>query len=160
VESANRISTPPIQTVMQAAAPLLFQIDPSGRSYVTIARTNEIAMATTDGIPSRPALPGENLIIHASGLGEVVDGVSAGTAAPSDKPIPTQNQVKLVLGGVEIDPTFAGLTPGTVGLYQVNARLPDDAQAGSAVPLYLKVILSDGTIIQSNTVTMAIGVKQ
>jgi uncharacterized protein (TIGR03437 family) len=114
-------------------------------------------MAKTDGIPSRPALPGEVLTIHASGLGEVVDGIAAGTAAPLNRPVPTKNQIKLVLGGIEIDPEFAGLAPGTVGVYKVNAQVPTETAAGPAVPLYLKITLSDGTIVQSNVVTVAIG---
>jgi uncharacterized protein (TIGR03437 family) len=157
VESANGALTAPLQTVMQAAAPVLFQMDGSGRGLVTIAGTDEIAMAKTDGIPSRPALPGESLTIHASGLGEVVDGVAAGTAAPLHRLVPTKMQIKLVLGDIEIDPGFAGLAPGTVGVYQVNAQVPSAAPAGGSVPLYLKMTLADGTIVRSNTVTMAIG---
>jgi uncharacterized protein (TIGR03437 family) len=145
-----------LQTVMQAAVPLLFQLDASGRGLVTIAGTNEIAMAKIDGIPSRPATRGEYLTIHASGLGEVVDGVAAGTAAPSNRPVSTKAKIKLVLGDIEIDPEFAGLAPGTVGVYQVNAQVPGTAPGGAAVPLYLKMTLPDGTIVRSNTVTMAI----
>jgi uncharacterized protein (TIGR03437 family) len=156
VESANGVLTSALQTVMQAAVPLLFQLDASGRALVTIAGTNEIAMATTDGIPSRPAILGEYLTIHASGLGEVVDGVAAGTAAPLNRPVPTKSQITLVLGDIEIDPEFAGLAPGTVGLYQVNAQVPVETPAGSAVPLYLKMTLPDGTIFRSNIVTVAV----
>jgi uncharacterized protein (TIGR03437 family) len=156
VESANGITMSSLQTVMQAAVPLLFQLDAGGRGYVTIGGTNEIATATTGGIPSRPAKRGEVLTIHATGLGEVVNGVDAGTAAPFNRPVPTKAQIKLVLGGIEIDPEFAGLTPGTVGLYQVNILVPAEAPAGSALPLYLKMTLPDGTIVRSNSVTISI----
>jgi uncharacterized protein (TIGR03437 family) len=157
VESASGALTSSLQTVMQAAAPMVFQMDATGRGVVTIAGTNEMAMSTTDGVPSRPALHGEYLTIHASGLGEVVDGVAAGTAAPLNRPIPTKAKISVVLGGIEIDPQFAGLAPGTVGVYQVNAEVPAGATAGTAIPLYLKATLPDGTTVRSNTVTVTIG---
>jgi uncharacterized protein (TIGR03437 family) len=135
----------------------VFQMDASGRGVVTIAGTNEIAMTTTDGVPSRPAQPGDYLTIHATGLGEVVDGVAAGTAAPLHRSILTKAKISVMLGGIEIDPQFAGLAPGTVGVYQVNAQVPAGAVTGTAVPLYLKATLPDGTIVPSNTVTVAIG---
>jgi len=46
---------------------------------------------------------------------------------------------------------FAGLAPGYVGLYQVNAQVPPGVAAGDAVP----VILSTGAIA-SNTVTISV----
>ena len=46
---------------------------------------------------------------------------------------------------------FAGLALGFVGLYQVNARVPEGVEAGSAVPV---VITQYG--ITSNTVTIAV----
>jgi uncharacterized protein (TIGR03437 family) len=156
VESANGVTMSSLQTVMQAAVPLLFQLDARGRGYVTIGGTNEIATAATGALPSRPAKRGEVLTIHATGLGEVVNGVDAGTAAPLNRPVPTKAQIKLVLGGMEIDQEFAGLTPGTVGLYQVNVLVPTEVSGGSAVPLYLKMTLPDGTIVRSNSVTVAI----
>ncbi len=158
IESTNGALTAPLQTVMQPAVPLLFQMDASGRGLVSIAGTNEIAMTKTEGVPSRPAVAGDNLIVHASGLGEVVDGVAVGIAAPLNRPIATKNQIKLVIGEIEIDPEFAGLAPGTVGVYQVNASV-DEPSAGGRVRsgIHQDHLSMDGTILKSNTVTMAIG---
>ena len=44
-----------------------------------------------------------------------------------------------------------GLTPGFVGLYQINARVPAGVAAGAAVPLLLT---QSG--VASNTVTLAV----
>src|SRR5712691_2319460 len=88
----------------------------------------------------------------------VVDGVPvpAGTSAPLDRPILLNNKISIVVGGVEIDPAFAGLAPGTAGLLQFNAQLPDGVPAGPAVPMYVTVILADGTTVESNKVTVVI----
>jgi uncharacterized protein (TIGR03437 family) len=157
VESASGGVTVPLQTVMQAAVPVLFKLDAAGHGLVTIAGTEEIAMTPTDGIPSRPARIGEHLAIEASGLGEVADRIDTGTAAPLHRTVPTKIKTTAVLGGIEVEPEFAGLAPGTVGLYQVNLQIPPETPAGPAVPLYLKMTLPDGTVVQSNTVTVAIG---
>ena len=120
------------------------------------AATNEIAMPKTKGIASRPAVRGEYISIFANGLGEVINGVAAGASAPEDRLVLLKNKIKVVLGGIEIDPSFAGLAPGTVGLFQVNAQLPPEVPVGLGVPLYLKLILADGSVVSSNTVTVAI----
>ena len=82
---------------MAMAVPVMFTMDAVGRGLVTIAGTDKIATTVTAGIPSRPANAGEYLIMQVSGLGEVVDGVNAGTAAPLTRTVPTANKVKLVL---------------------------------------------------------------
>ncbi len=156
VESETGFSTPPIQTVMQAAVPLLFQLDAMQRGLVTIAGTNEIAMARTEAVPSRPAKRGEDVTIYASGLGAVVDGVPVGNAAPVSRAVPIASKVSVVIGDVEIDPEFAGLEPGTAGLFQVKVTVSADVPTGAAVPLYLKMTLPDGTIVRSNTVNVAV----
>jgi uncharacterized protein (TIGR03437 family) len=62
----------------------------------------------------------------------------------------------MVVGGVEIDPIFSGLAPGSVGLYQVNAQLPPEVPVGMAVPMMINVVLPDGTVLESNAVTVAV----
>ena len=47
---------------------------------------------------------------------------------------------------------FRSLAPGFVGLYQVNVRVPANAQTGNAVPV--TITTAEGQI--SNTVTVAI----
>ena len=156
LRTESGISTSGVRSLMQAAAPGLFTWGTGGQGVVMNAATNEIAMPKTKGIASRPAVPGEFITIFANGLGEVIDGVAAGTQAPEDRLVLLKNKIKVVLGGTEIDPAFAGLAPGTVGLFQVNAQLPADVSVGQGVPLHLKVILADGTVVSSNGVTLAI----
>ena len=57
----------------------------------------------------------------------------------------------VTIGGVEAKVTFSGLTPGLVGLYQVNALVPEGSSVGSAVP----VTISIGGAT-SNAVTIAV----
>jgi uncharacterized protein (TIGR03437 family) len=47
--------------------------------------------------------------------------------------------------------SFSGLAPGYVGLYQVNALVPEGSAVGSAVP----VTISIGGV-SSNAVTIAV----
>jgi uncharacterized protein (TIGR03437 family) len=56
-----------------------------------------------------------------------------------------------VIGGVEVPAGFAGLTPGFVGLYQVNVAIPQSLPPGLSLPLYLK----QGSAL-SNTVSVAV----
>jgi uncharacterized protein (TIGR03437 family) len=109
--------------------------------------------------PSRPAEPGEYLTIYATGLGAAVDDIAAGAPAPLDRRILLRNKISVVAGGVNIDPAFAGLAPGTAGLFQINVMVPDSVASGPEIPMTLKVILDDGTVVESNTVTVAIAGK-
>jgi uncharacterized protein (TIGR03437 family) len=64
--------------------------------------------------------------------------------------------VTVVVGGSEIVPEFAGLAAGKVGLFQIDARVPQGAAIGVAVPLSIRVTLPDGRTVESNVVTVAI----
>jgi uncharacterized protein (TIGR03437 family) len=59
--------------------------------------------------------------------------------------------VTVTIGGVPVVPSFAGLAPGWVGLYQVNVEVPPNAPVSDAVP----VVVSVGGVT-SNQVTMAV----
>ena len=54
-------------------------------------------------------------------------------------------QVTVSFGGVPGDILFSGLTPGFVGLYQLNVRLPSFVPVGDQVPMTI--------IAGSNTTT-------
>ncbi len=158
VRSSDGTMTNIVDTTMQEVTPGLYSTDSTGQGQGTIfiAGTYELATDSPAGIPSRPAHPGEYLIIFANGLGAVNNPVAAGLPAPSDVLTLLLDSLKVVIGGEEIVPAFAGLVPGGVGLDQLNVQLPPDVQTGDNIPVYLKVTLSDGSILTSNQVTLAI----
>jgi uncharacterized protein (TIGR03437 family) len=156
VEDASGMISTPVLSEMRPAAPGLFTISGTKKGVILIANTNEIAMEASQTIPSRPAMAGESLTIYASGLGESAEDVIPGEAAPLTQLVVLKNKVTVVLGGSEIVPDFAGLAPGAAGLYQVNLHLPGNVSTGDSLPLYLKVTLADGTVLQSNSVEIAL----
>ena len=74
-------------------------------------------------------------MIYCSGLGTVSNMPQDGAAAVSA--VSTTNGVQVTIGGQPAAVTYAGLTPGSVGLYQVNAQVPVGLTAGDAVPVNL-----------------------
>ncbi len=87
-----------------------------------------------------PAAAGDVLIIYATGLGAVTENAISGAPAPSTPLSPTRNPATVRFGGVVAEEVFfAGLSPGFVGLYQVNVRFPPGVAAGSNTPLTLTV---------------------
>jgi uncharacterized protein (TIGR03437 family) len=94
------------------------------------------------GLNTRPAHAGDVLVIYAIGLGGTNPGVLVGDPAPSttlsqliNKPI--INFFNEGQPAITATPSFAGLTPGFAGLYQVNVTVPSNAPKGSTVNLTL-----------------------
>jgi len=114
---------------------------------------------TTPGIASRPAQAGvDSLVIYALGMGQTTPPVADGVAAPAVEPLARVPTPQVIFGdgyfagsGVIATPFFAGLTPGLVGLYQINVSVPAAAPRGATVPL----VVSMGTAA-SNPVSIAI----
>jgi uncharacterized protein (TIGR03437 family) len=46
-------------------------------------------------------------------------------------------QPNVTLGGAALSVTFAGLTPNSVGLYQIDAYVPDGVPQGLSIPLVI-----------------------
>jgi len=98
-----------------------------------------------------PAHAGDYLEIYATGLGAVTNTPQTGAVALVTPLSYLIGNATVTIGGVAAPVIFAGLAPGYVGLYQVNAQVPPGVAAGDAVP----VILSTGAIA-SNTVTISV----
>jgi uncharacterized protein (TIGR03437 family) len=144
------------QTVaLDSLSPGIFSTSQSGtgQGVIQIANTTIFAAAagSIPGAQTRAVKPGEFITIYCTGLGAVDNPPAPGTAA-SDNPLShTKVTPQVSIGGAPATVSFAGLSPGFVGLYQVNVQIPADAPGGSAVT----VALSIGGI-KSNTVTIAI----
>jgi uncharacterized protein (TIGR03437 family) len=84
---------------------------------------------------SNPIHRGDDLVIYATGLGRTSPEVPVGSPAPFEPLARALNTPVITLGGVALPVTFAGLTPGLVGVYQVNVIVPRSVPTGFDIPL-------------------------
>jgi len=89
-------------------------------------------------------------MIYLTGMGRTNPAVEAGAAAPSQPPALTLLTPDVTLGGVPLAVEFAGLAPGQVGLYQINAVVPGYVPLGLDIPLSI----SQGSV--ATTVTLRV----
>ena len=124
------------QTVTVAAvAPGIFLIGNPPIGAITNQNFNLVG-------PTNPLPRGQVLVIFATGLGAVTQsGPLSLTNAP----------VSVLLNGTELPASYAGLTPGFIGLYQVNVTVPASTPPGLGIPLTLNV---EGQ--QSNSVLVSL----
>jgi uncharacterized protein (TIGR03437 family) len=146
---------------MDTATPGIYLLD-GKQGAVLIAGSNRIAGPSSNlKYPSRPALSGEYLEIYANGMGLPAETLMPGQPAPLDHLIRVTGRVTAVFGdGLRVPADFAGLTPGSVGLFQINVQVPAGTTVGDAVPLFLELALADGRILQSNITMIALAPGQ
>jgi uncharacterized protein (TIGR03437 family) len=149
------LTSAPVTIPVAASAPGIFTADSSGQGQgVVVNAVTNVLAAPAGSIPganTQPIAKGQFATIYASGLGAVTNPPASGAPASGTNLSTTIQLVTVNLGGVAVTPSFAGLVPGLVGLYQVNFQVPANAPSGNAVALSLSVGGS-----QSNTVTMAV----
>lgn len=97
------------------AAPALFAL-PNGFAIVTHADNTLVS-------PESPARGGEIIVIWATGLGKTEINPNSGQLPPYLSRLVNMDALKVSVGGIVI---YAGLTPGSAGLYQINLQLPSN----------------------------------
>jgi len=111
---------------------------------IVVNQDGSFPIPVTAGIFSHPAKPGDILVIYATGLGQTTPPVTSGAAAPTS-PLagaPSVTHVQFGASNLFVQPAtsnvqFAGLTPGFVGLYQINVAVPPDTPLGDQVTITL-----------------------
>jgi len=153
-----------ISASVDSIAPRLFALkqlpasgDTSPFGIVINSSDGTLALPSNLGIPAHPAHIGDVVTIYALGLGPVSPSVSTGAGAPQTAPLATTvNPVTVYFGGgflgnSQATPSYAGLAPNYVGLYQINVTIPPGTPIGN-VPVTIQM---PGHA--SNFVEMAIG---
>ena len=74
--------------------------------------------------PSHPAKPGEMIVVYLLGVSSLTATTATGDAAPLDTLVQFSGQVSASVGNQAATVFFAGLTPQSVGLEQMNLRVP------------------------------------
>ena len=117
-------------------APSVFRTTSDGGSeqaaIVYRAENNELVSE------SNPVRAGDDLVIYATGLGKTFPAVETGDAAPFEPLAIAATQPDVALGGSALSVDFAGLTPGGVGVYQINVKVSGTLTTGSSVPLTIR----------------------
>ncbi len=99
-----------------------------------------------------PAMPGETLVLLATGLGPVSPDPVTGNNS-LDALRNTTTTPNILIGGVPAHVVFSGFSPQFVGIYQVNFVVPPTVSNGDTVPLEIQI---GGTTSSSKT-NVAIG---
>jgi uncharacterized protein (TIGR03437 family) len=145
-------STSTAQVSVVQFSPGIFTTAQSGSGQgIIVGPTNGLAAPVGAFPGAQPVSVGDVVTIYCTGLGPVVNQPATGAVAGAN-PLPKTNvQATATIGGVAAPVSYSGLTPGGVGLYQVNAQVPSGVASGNAVP----VTISIGGAT-SNTVTLAV----
>jgi uncharacterized protein (TIGR03437 family) len=92
---------------------------------------------------AHPAHPGEIVQMYLVGLGVTDPVVPSGQPAPSSEPLARVTVTpRVTVNGVEATLYYSGLTPGAVGLYQINFQVPASTATGDA-----EVIITQGDAV-------------
>jgi len=86
---------------------------------------------------SNPVKRGDRITIYLTGLGRTDPPIAEGLPAPESPRATALTPAEVTIGGVEIPVDFAGLTPGQVGMNQINATIPRTVPLGMEVPLVI-----------------------
>ena len=121
----------PVPVDVAAAQPAVF-LSENGQPEIRGADDRVIA-------EDNPASAGGRIIILCVGLGAVVAAVASGEAGPSEPRAAVVGPLKLSIGGLPASVAFAGLAPGKVGIYLIEADVPAQIGPGKAVDVVLDV---------------------
>ncbi len=149
-QSSNTVSV-----AVAAQVPRLMRLGVGDYALAVLGDATTYPIPTTPGLPSRPAQVNEVVVFYALGLGQTNPPSQDGVAASASQVA----GVKMILGqsslptsGDIIIPDYAGLTPGLVGLYQINVRIPTAVPKGD----HVSAMLDMGGGVFSNRVEIAI----
>lgn len=124
-----------------AAAPGVFQFG----ERRAVVQNDDYSLNNTDS----PAKAGSYVVAYWTGTGRLDNAVATGGPAGSDPLSRPRGTVTATIGGQNAEIAFAGLTPGFVGLAQMNLKVPSLAPGD-----YPLVISVDGEKSNAATVTV------
>jgi uncharacterized protein (TIGR03437 family) len=126
------LAGPVIALPVLNAAPALFVW---GANYA-LATHADYSLVTE----AAPAQPGEIVVLFATGLGKTAPNPGIGEIPTYSAPIVNLATLQVTFAGTPLDPTlikYAGVTPGSAGLYQINLQIPSNPPSDPAIQITL-----------------------
>jgi len=137
-----------LQILPGAPSVFLANIPGENAPVPTVVRNDDGGIVTD----SHPIHRKDNtaLVIYGTGLGQTSPAVQSGMPAPSNPLAIALSQPTVTLGGVKLPLLYYGLTPGEVGVNQINVTVPSNvpdgfvplviSQAGASTTLTVRVV--------------------
>jgi len=120
----------PVSAGVGLASPGIFKAADSTQAIVL----NEDGTVNT---PENPAGRGEFITIFATGQGAIQPPIATGQPANAD-PLSLAGPTQVTIGGVAAPGVlFSGMAPDLVGLWQINVRVPESLEPGSAISIVI-----------------------
>jgi uncharacterized protein (TIGR03437 family) len=123
----------PLNFTVLPTAPAVFRTGVAGpeTGIPTVVRAKNNQLVTT----ANPIHRGDTIVIYATGLGATVPVTATGFAGSAAPLAVAAIAPDVTLGGLTLPLYYAGLAPGEVGVYQINALVPGWSPVGMQVPL-------------------------
>lgn len=130
---------------IEEATPGFFIFDPIASGFIA-ARFNAtgsqapVPVAPANSFPndsfgpSRPAQPGDIILLYGTGWGPAETALTTGQLAPAAAPVRVAANPMVTLGGIPLAPgdvLYVGVTPNTAGLFQLAIRIPEGTTPGN-----------------------------
>jgi uncharacterized protein (TIGR03437 family) len=125
VVTNNGIDSAAADVAVFAAQPGVFTMDGAQGAIVHGADNRLVS-------PASPAAPNEIVVLYGTSFGAVASMPATGAAAGVSPLSKTLTTPEVRVSGRAAEVFFSGLSPGSVGLYQINFRVPADAPSGAA----------------------------
>ncbi len=102
-------------------------------------------------LPAGPVKAGDTIVLFGIGFGPVTPTVPAGNIA---RGLTTLAGVTVTFDGVPARIVYAGLSPGSVGLYQFNVTVPESAAPGGDFVRYAGLVASINGVAAQTVLVM------
>jgi uncharacterized protein (TIGR03437 family) len=93
-----------------------------------------------------PSKAGESIVSYVSGMGSTTTSYASGQQASLTDLAPAKIQPTVTVDGANATVLYAGLTPGGIGLYQINFTVPTSTRPGDAT-----VVITQNGIVANVT---------
>ncbi|HEY1185793.1 MAG: SBBP repeat-containing protein [Bryobacteraceae bacterium] len=146
--SSGNVTSAPVSVTVAATEPGLLappSFKVAGYQFVVAQfgdGTYVLPTGAIAGVTSRPAKPGEEIVIYGIGFGPVVPNTPAGQIAAGSTQLSASLQILYSQTAAQVK--YFGLTSGSVGLYQFNFIVPE-VPDNDLVPITFHLAGSAGT---------------
>jgi uncharacterized protein (TIGR03437 family) len=159
VQVTSALGTASGTTTLQSYAPGLFS-----QGKYAAARHSDGTMIAPAGYfgssaTSRPAVPGENVELFATGLGPTTPAVTPGQTVPAPEPVSNLTLLSVTIGGVAAKVSYAGIV--APGEYQMNVVVPALQDGDQPITVSINGVSAQSGVLFSvlNSVTGTVSVS-